>query len=1796
MLLNQLVKINETALVANAVTFELMEDKDKNLRLCQGFVFNYESDPKKINSSTVGVLRALRNSFHSPSEPNVHLMVQDYGKGKSHFALAVANFFQKPYDSEEVRGVLQQIEYATSASSPILEDLKQYKKRGRNLVICLSGDKPIDLHKHFLKAVKKTLEAEEIVSSLGQQVCRLPLEYLENLTPEQRQEAEEYLSELGNPEGDIDSIIQLLRDDNYEVISLVKEISRKLTRTGIPLDFETNVDIEAILADLITNFCMGVNPRYQGILILFDELYNYLQMWASDPVRAGSTALQNITNICERFKGKIALLSLTQRRPGRVTPLKNVEDYNRLVSRLELLPSTYEPAASLELVLNSLLKQEEKTAAWQEFLSKWRSTLLATNTTIFQKRTANYYQNRNWTDTQFFQNITVGCYPLHPLTSYLLCNLDFTQGRTAIQFVQEDVKRFIQEQTVENNSSLNLIYPVALVDAFESNFANPEANSEYSSLYSNYNNSATKVKASADADRNEMLVLKALLLFYASRGKLTKLDRERHEDILSLLTGLSATTVKLALDKLCQIREVIFLNEADNTYCFYSGGFGIDELRRRIKEETANKSATLESVARHCQLYIDRDLGGDTTPTRFIESNRLCSEDWCFQNKVFTVTKLKQTLSGKQTVKSIDTSGIVAYVIGESAEELLALRREVSQVLEHSPVKGQVVVAISSQPIEKLARLLQENSVLEKKSVQDFGAAVSQLKQQYQKQILDTTSEIFKSSTYHCYIEDKIPTSDRNYLSPIVSAVLQEQYPFVPPVDKVDKMALKSSAGSEVISFVSKRLLENDLRPQAFPRKSYENVVNPVFVNSWRLLKATSQKYSVVVPSHRNIRVAWDKISEITDLGDKTENSVEIVKIWETLSRPPYGYNEYTFTILFTAWLAYHRAEVSLKGGFGIPQKKSEMVQIRTEPLKNWASTNVFDKPKDFVNIWIKNGRTYLIRRLPVAYPEVPNSINWEQARQFIQDIENYLSNPSDPTKVSELKTTQDKLRKGVARLEQLMEPVVEVDNLLQINNFTQTDIETLLLICSQLQEPLSVIAEDNLSICPTAQQTTKHGEAMQAAIEKIGQFLEVEKARSQSLNTQAECGAYKANIQRLLERIRLVSSLPIRFLETLQSAIQASDIRLAEIEEQAKVNNYLERIENLYRSLSTLATQNEYVDIQNQIESLVISVPSVRETSTYRNIIQSLEEKQNELFTQIAAWEDRFTSSLSLIEAMHLSQSINRQLNRFNDESRQRLNNLLERLNRIVLERQNEEQSAERIHNLLDDGRQYLQNITNNQDLFDAFKAYQELTQLSFSFLAGFVSLEEQQVLEQLKSEGYTVISHKFSQVFEDCQQPIQQESKYNELKKILQKLRDIVFRNEQFSGLHNNFEEASRNLERQYEEWQKKQQDRKTLESIRQYTIAKTNTISLCEEALEAIAILQNNLNSPEQFTQEINKLLKQFRDKAIEYKNNLQNLRDRLSQLETSQQINQLREEYAKLDFVFKDSTEYPTYQQLQTQINLVLEDLEHLRHWENLYQQSQSIAACDRTLATLADGQANLHNIERFRPKFQKWQEQLLQRKQGYIGQLDELQRKLPTIKTLKEAQKLQGELATKLAYYRESQEEQRYQAICAEVSLLIELLQISTIQKLDTIAACQAERERLLQWRQHKENMTPTVQTVFDSMLTNLNGTQQQIENQQKEAAKIWLDNLETQSTRLEEYTNASKKLTSANELYKQIRQQKRQHEGILEPEQKQILEQMINLCVEIQNQDTESQIITLFERLPRKKQEGLLKKLEGYLK
>ncbi len=1791
MLLNQLVKINETGLVANAVSFELMDDPDKNLRLCQGFVFNYDSDPKKLKSSTVGVLNALRRSFHSQNEPNVHLMVQDYGKGKSHFALAVANFFKKPFDSPEVQGILQQVEYATSSPNPILEDLALYKQRSRHLVICLSGDKPIDLKKHFLQVLKKALESEGISDSIAQQICKQPLQYLEGLDTKQRKTAEAFLQRQGNPEGDLNMLMQLLHDDNYQVIPRVKEICRELT--GVTPDFEADIDVEAILTDLVTRLCTGANPHFQGILILFDELYNYLQLWANDPVRAGSTTLQNITNICEKFKGRVALISFTQRLPGRVTPPKNFEDYKRLVSRLELLPSTYEPAASLELVLNGLLSQQNQTAAWQEFFSKWRDTLNAINTDIYQNRTANYYQSRNWLPQKFREYITLGCFPLHPLTSYLLCNLDFTQGRTAIQFVQEDVKRFIQEQPVEKNSNINLIHPVALFDAFEDNFST----SDYSS-YSAYKHAYDSIVASAEPE--ELTVLKSLFLFYASASTswLTKSDQERHEEILSLLAGMPRTTVKAVLDKLCKVREVIYHNPADNTYRFYTGGFGIQDLRKRIEEEVANKIPSIDRVREYCQSNLGQYCGGDTvSPTQFIEDNRLISSDWSFNCKVYTAADFRKTLTSNQTLK--DELGIVAYVIGETSEELAALRREITQLLaspshDLASIKRRIAVAIACQPASDIAQLLFMLKTAQSKTVQEFGAALTQLQQQLQQQIETKTKELFKSCIYHCHLSDKVPVNERSNPSRVVSEILKDLYPFVPPVEKIDKMALKSSIGGQIIGYASKRLLENNLRPQDFTNQSYTTTVDTVFVKSWRFLKKSSHKYSIQEPYQPNVKAAWDKISQITALGERSEKTVKIAEIWRVLSQPPYGYNEYTFTILFTGWLAYNSSELLLKGSFGIPQKKLDQVAIRSEPIKNWASTNVFDKPKDFVQVWIEKQQPSVIRRKLSPCPEVPDSVNYEQAQQFIQEINSFLYGAPDPEKIDEITKIQQQLTSSIEQIDALLEPTSRAENLAE-----QDEIETLVQLYTEVQQPLSSITEDNLSVSPTEQQQNRRIQALQAITEKIGQTVEAEREHSQSLYTEADCGDYKADIQHLIAQLSQVTDLPPRFTATLEEALRAADNRLAEIVEQRKVENCLSQIQKLYDTLSDLATQQEYIRTQAEIEQLVESVPAARETDIYRNSIQVLEEKQDALIRQVADWENQYSPSLSQTQAVQLSQRINQQINRYTDETnQQRLQELLNNLNDIILERRSEEQEEEQLQSILASAKGKLQDTKILKNLSDAFQSYQALSQLVLPPIAKTAALEEtQKQLESLKSEGHTIISQKILQIVDDCQHQLNQSQDYERLKGSLQSSQELVASYDEFADVRNRLEEAEQNLEAQYKDLQKRLQDENTMQAIRQNTLAKANTIHLCEEAIGEITNLCNELHYPEQFHSEIDKLIQGFKNRVVTYQRNLQNLCTRLSTVETSKELSGLRDEYAKLELVFKDSTDYPNYQQLQEQIQLLESDLEQIYNLETFCQQSQSIAGCDRTLAVIANEQANLHNLDRFRAKLLQLENQLRQRKQGYIQQLNELQSKLISVKTLKEAQTLQKELADQSTYYRESPEEEQYEAIRSEVTLLISLLKIAAIQKVDSVQACQAELERLSQWREREatEGITPTIQALLDSLTQEVEQTKQQIQKRQKRAAISWLKSIEKQDTQLEQLTDSATKLDTASQLLSKLKKERQQHEDVLETEQKQIIERIFTRCEAIQNQDTESKILALFQDLPRQQQDSLLKKLTEYV-
>lgn len=833
-----------------------------------------------------------------------------------------------------------------------------------------------------------------------------------------------------------------------------------------------------------------------------------------------------------------------------------------------------------------------------------------------------------------------------------------------------------------------------------------------------------------------------------------------------------------------------------------------------------------------------------------------------------------------------------------------------------------------------------------------------------------------------------------------------------------------------------------------------------------------------------------------------------------------------------------------------------------------------------------------------MSCPEVPDAVDYDRAQQFIQEIDDFLSSASEPAKVDDLVKTRQQLTIGIERIDEQLKPIARAENLLETDNLPGlTEIESLVQLCSDLQQSLSAIFEGSPSVSPTQQQQHHHHQVLQAVIERIGQAVEAEGKRSQSLRTEADCSAYKAEIQQLMTQIRQVANLPYRFTETLQAALRTADNKLVELAEQKKVDDCLSQIQNLYNRLSDLATQQEYVRTQVEIEKIVEAIPLVLETDTYRNVIQALKEKQEALVQQIAHWESQFSTAISRNQSIELIGIINQQLNRFTDENcRQKLQALLKHLKSIVLERESEAREEDQLQTILTTAEQKLQAVETLKNLSDAFQAYQDLLQITLPAQPKSIFLEEnRKQIEVVKSKGYAVISTKLAQVVEGCNRKLNYSGDYDQLKSLVQTSQSLIAVQEEFAVARTNLKEAEQKLENQYAELQDQQYDADIIESIRQHSLTKINTMYVAEESITAIEKLHEQLRHPEKFASEVNKLLKSLRDKIASHQKNLQNLCDRLSTVETYKQLTSIRDESVKLELVFKDSKDYTNYQRFQDTIRLLAEDLDRVRKLENFKQQSYSIASCNEALKLIANEQVNLHDLNRFQPKLLQLQDHLLQRKQGYVQQLTERQNNLSSVKTLKDAQRLQKELAEKSACYRKSQEEARYEAISSEVNQLIYLLQISESQNVDTTQACQAERSRLLQWRGQTEGITPTVQTLLESILTKLEQTEQQIRAQQRSAANSWLENIENNDMHLAQLTEPSLKLGAATQLLKQIRKQKQQHEEMLEAAQKQTLERISKRCVEIQNQDKESQIFVLFQELPRNQRENLLSRLAEYL-
>ena len=564
MRIGELVTQAENAYFANDVKLDVFDDPEKNTALaaCYKFTYRVPNARETPQLSSISIMQKLQRSLQHGHDENRHLVLAYYGHGKSHLALTIANFFGKPFAAPEIGAILQNIAHASDEL--VAENFHDFKKDALpHLVVLLRGDEAKNLPQQFLIGLEKAIQRLP-----DNEAASLPFwfaaaeRFLSNLNEEQAARADTFLLPRNI---DVADLLQQVRDRRAERYDLCADLFAHLH--GTRPDFGGEINLEDAVKWAIREYCGVESPRAAGLVVIFDEFLAFLEDYYKRMQGGGaSSALQSLLNGISSTRGKSLFVGFSQRDPdqalhdlaenggGRSEQQVLQKELNRLPQ-----PNRYQLFSSLETVLDGYLRQDE--TLWSQIYESHFSQIQTASNRARALMGRLYEDAAGWTDERFEEIVTQGCFPLHPLTTTLYCNLQIAgDSRRMLQFALDALNTCRDAPVVRESGGLNWVYATALADFFQQSLLQTEVGEQYTSARNRFGGALTALQVD---------VLKGMLLYALGGLKLT--GRIRYPDALELLTGQPAAQCQAALEEL-ENMGAVEKNDTLGIYLFVRGG------------------------------------------------------------------------------------------------------------------------------------------------------------------------------------------------------------------------------------------------------------------------------------------------------------------------------------------------------------------------------------------------------------------------------------------------------------------------------------------------------------------------------------------------------------------------------------------------------------------------------------------------------------------------------------------------------------------------------------------------------------------------------------------------------------------------------------------------------------------------------------------------------------------------------------------------------------------------------------------------------------------------------------------------------------------------------------------------------------------------------------------------------------------------------------------------------------------------------------------------------------------------
>ncbi|MGB4243429.1 MAG: hypothetical protein WBK42_07710 [Dethiobacteria bacterium] len=971
-----------------------------------------ESGLQLIDTASFTQEIAERLMEDNPDDPFM-LAIAGYGSGKSHLAITLATLFLRP-KSEIAQQILGNLSLADEGIGRYVANLISSMSKPF-LVVALNGMEDFDLAAEISRQILKTLKDQSIDTKILENL-RPRFKLAENFAVSFYDSLREDFQKHFGPDFHIEDIIHGLGTQDEEVFQKINEIYKLKMGQAIPaVGQESLQDFIRVTKEF---FC-GKGKPFAGILIIFDEFGRYLEFAVQRPHVAGPAALQQLYESIQENGDKVFLLAFIQNELkayiSRVAPERR-EEINRYVTRYDAVRKV-RLSTNLETVIANLL-EKKKPRAIDDHIAGLEPPLDQIQNCMLEWF-PDLKNHLLWQDPEKFTKVIgQGCWPLHPLSTWVLYKLTTIgkslQQRSALSLIA-DVFETFQNKEFELGQTIcpaDLLID-SLIDEFsasEKNLMQGAVTFAYQSVLQKYQHELTAL---------EKAVLKAIVLQQKIGIKVK--DKDDYLHAISMFCNSAVAAIEPSIELLEKEYGVLEWNALLNQYEIVGDAVPrktfLLHLARKVEEIDSERRASIFSA--NCKQW----LGKDKLNTDFDTYTREWGYDIYFTDVNLLENQIQFALRAwRDAISVVDNKGqlIYCYVGPESSLELLQNRtnemiKSQMNLLNLDYSKGAPLAILFLNDADGvLGQIIAEYWVLEhgfsKEERNKFNNFILDKQESVLHELELQLSELEKE--LHLIFATEVKPrqgSLKQMLEQLFEIVYPNKIPF--PFDGFGTAGGKAAQDCQIFS---RELLLGNLDREWLSAQSQKqkNRGYAVLDKSWGVFDEDGSVR--LLPANPKIREALkvldEKIQDENSLRESQDWSLgDVVRAWMA---PPFGCNLASAGLLLAVYLGRRREELDLL-------ENGEVVS-----MERWLARAI---PKNFFDLSILD-ITQVIKISQEKVSEWESLLEeWELEPTFVGKVKygekaNQLKNriPVPQKLVYKYRLLQEKTSRAVAELNHL--------------------------------------------------------------------------------------------------------------------------------------------------------------------------------------------------------------------------------------------------------------------------------------------------------------------------------------------------------------------------------------------------------------------------------------------------------------------------------------------------------------------------------------------------------------------------------------------------------------------------------------------------------------------------------------------------------------------------------------------------------------------------------------------------------